>query len=178
VIEVAALLADGITFAVGADLGRLQWAIGLVRAARERAGLEGMPRLGAYVPIAVHDDVAAARSVLSGAVASYARFSVMHGTVAGPVDDGQRRTLEAIHGSYDMKGHFAHGSPQSQHVDEDVAEAFSIAGPPSLCIERLQELAALGITRVYVMGGSRGGDRELTLSSRSRFVQEVIPAFR
>ena len=55
-------------------------------AARAGAGLDvdGFG-LGTYVPLFVHDDRAIARRMISGGVGSFARFSVMHGTVAGPV---------------------------------------------------------------------------------------------
>src|SRR5205814_1393571 len=84
---------------------------------------------------------------MAGGVASFARFSVMHGEVAGPLDEGGRRALAAVHDSYDMNRHFTHGSPQSVALTDDVIDAFGIAGPPSYCQERLLALVELGITR-------------------------------
>jgi 5,10-methylenetetrahydromethanopterin reductase len=126
----------------------------------------------------VHPDRAVARSLIAGAVGSYARFSVMHGSVAGPVDESQRERLEAVHEAYDMGAHFSHGSPQSKQLDDAVIDAFGIAGPPGYCIERLQELASLGIHRVFVMGAGIGLDREEAAASRTRLVREVLPAVR
>lgn len=179
VIALAAQLADRITFAVGADTGRLTWAISVARAAATEAGLDpGAQDIGCYVPVLVHPDRATARILISGGVASYARFSVMHGQVSGPADPAQRRTLKAVHDAYDMNSHFTHGSPQSAALSDEVIDAFGIAGPPSYCVERLVELAELGLTRIFMLGGGFGLDRDEAVASRQRLVDEVLPALR
>ena len=132
--------------------------------------------MSVFLPIVVHPDMATARALAAGGVASFARFSAMHGTVVGPVDDDQRRVLEAIHDAYDMNNHFAHGSSQAAAVTDDVIDAFGIVGPASYCVERIQALAELGITRVTVQAGVAGGDKDEMLASRRRVVDEVIPA--
>ena len=179
VIAVAARTADRITLAVGADPERLRWAIDVARTARRQEGLDpdGLD-LGAYVPLVVHDDRARARTLVSGGVASFARFSVMHGEVAGPLDEGGRRALAAVHDSYDMNRHFTHGSPQSVALTDDVIDAFGIAGPPSYCQERLLALVELGITRIFVLGGGLGIDRDEARASRQALVETVLPALR
>src|SRR3954454_6871601 len=136
VIAAGARHAERLTFAVGVAPERIEWAVGEARAAAGDRPLE----LGAYVPVLVHDDRDLARKLISGAVGSYARFSVMHGTVAGPVDEAQRERLEAVHDAYDMGSHFSAGSPQSKQLDEGVIDAFGIAGPSGYCVERMHEL--------------------------------------
>ena len=79
-------------------------------------------------------------TALSGGVASYARFSVLHGAVAGPAIEDDRSTLEAIHGAYDMEAHFRDGSPQSEFLTAEVIDAFGIVGPAEHCLEQLQRL--------------------------------------
>jgi 5,10-methylenetetrahydromethanopterin reductase len=174
VIAAGARHAERLTFAVGVAPARIESAIGV---ARKAAGGRHVA-FGAYVPMFVHDDRETARASISGAVGSYARFSVMHGTVAGPVDDAQRERLEAVHGAYDMGSHFSHGSPQSQQLDASVIDTFGIAGPPGYCVDRLLELASLGLQRVFVMGGAIGLDRESAAASRRRLVEEVLPVVR
>jgi 5,10-methylenetetrahydromethanopterin reductase len=175
----AALRADRITFAVGTDPDRVRWAIGVARTARREAGLEPDDLdLGVYLPLVVHDDRARARTLVSGGVASFARFSVMHGQVAGPLDDSSRRTLNAVHDSYDMNHHFTQGSPQSGALTDDVIDAFGVAGPPSYCQERLLELVELGLTRVFILGGGFGLDRDDAEASRRALVEKVLPALR
>ena len=96
--------------------------------------------------------------MISGSVGSFARFSVMHGTVAGPVAESQRDSLDAVHRAYDMTAHFTHGSPQSKELTDEVIDAFGIAGPASYCIERFAELAEMGLSRFYLTGPGRGAD--------------------
>ena len=177
VIEIGARLADAITFAVGVDPPRLRWAIDHARQARRAAGLDPATlRFGTYVPLFVDDDRDRAREALRGGVGSYARFSVMHGRVTGPVDESQRETLTRVHRAYDMHAHFAHGSAQSQQLTPEVIDAFSIAGPVSYCLERLHELRELGLTRFYITGPGRGADPELVTASHRRIVEHLLPA--
>ncbi len=179
VIAIAARRADRITFAVGSDLERVRWAIEEVRAACAAAGRDvGEVGLGAYVPVVVNPDRDAARSLISGGVASFARFSVMHGRVTGPTDDRSRAALETIHHSYDMDHHFTHGSPQSQDLPAAVVDSFGIAGPPAYCTERLGELVELGLTKLVLLGGGIGMDREAARQSRCLLAAEVLPALR
>ena len=181
VIGAAARVADRVTFSVGADPARLRWAMDTLAAARAEAGLPPAGRLpGVFIPIVVHDDRAIARQLISGAVGSLARFSVMHGTVTGPASDAQRRSLEAVHSSYDMNSHFRDGSPQSQALTDEVIDSFGIAGPPSYCIDRLTEIAELGVARVVVAPGAaaQGETRDELRAARRRLVSEVLPALR
>jgi 5,10-methylenetetrahydromethanopterin reductase len=177
VIEIAARLADAITFAVGVDRDRLGWAIEHARSSRAAAGLApDTLGLGSYIPLLVHDDRATARHLISGSVGSFARFSVMHGTVAGPVAESQRSSLTAVHRAYDMNAHFTHGSPQSRALTDEVIDAFAIAGPVSYCIERLTELREMGLRRFYLTGPGRGADREAAEASHRRVVEHILPA--
>jgi 5,10-methylenetetrahydromethanopterin reductase len=179
VIAVGAVLADRVTFAVGADAARMRWAVESARTAREGAGLPPDElRLGAYVPVHVHPDRARARTMISGGVASFARFSVMHGRVVGPLDEAGQRTLTAVHDSYDMERHFSHGSPQSAALTDDVIDRFGVAGPPSYCAERLGELVELGLSKLFLLGGGFGLDRDEAEASRRLLVDEVLPALR
>ena len=174
VIAIAARRSDRVSFAVGASHDRISWAID--RYLQERP--DGAAGIGAYLPVLVHPDRDEARRHISGGVASFARFSVMHGTVTGPTDDRSRVALEAVHGAYDMNHHFSHGSPQSQGLPPEVVDEFGIAGPPGYCIDRLQELAKLGLTKLILLGGGIGMDRDAAALSRQLLTKEVLPALR
>lgn len=179
VIGAAARVADRVTFTVGADPVRLRWAMGTHAAARQEAGLAPTrTRPGVFLPIVVHEDRATARQLISGAVGSLARFSVMHGTVTGPVSVAQRRSLEAVHSSYDMNSHFRDGSPQSMALTDAVIDSFGIAGPVPYCIDRLAEIAALGVGRVVIAPGAAasGGRRDALRAARRQLVDHVLPA--
>ncbi|MDA3039271.1 MAG: LLM class flavin-dependent oxidoreductase [Actinomycetota bacterium] len=179
VIAAAARHADRITFAVGADIERLTWAMDVARTAAAEAGRSPTEiSFGAYVPVYPHPDRAQARQLISGGVASFARFSVMHGSVAGPVTAGERESLEAVHANYDMGSHFTHGSPQSRFLTDEVIDRFGIAGPSGYCIDRLSELIELGLEKVFVMGGGFRGDPTEAEASRTRLATEVLPGLR
>ena len=85
VIGIAARHADRVTFAVGADRDRLRWAI-----AESRKDPRRQVELGAYVPVVVNPDRDTAQALISGGVGSFARFSVMHGRVHGPLNERGR----------------------------------------------------------------------------------------
>lgn len=172
VIALAAELAERITFAVGADDARLKWAIDLAREHNPSADL------GAYVPVLVHPDRATAREFIKGGVASFARFSVMHGNVVGPADPAATQALQRVHDAYDMDRHFTHGSPQSQPLTDELVDAFGVAGPADYCIERLLALADLGLGRLFVMGGGIGLDRAEAQAAHRRLVDDVLPSLR
>src|SRR5258708_5204535 len=97
VIAIAALNADRIMFALGADVSRLAWGIALAKETRANAGLDpnGIA-FGAYVNTACHDDVATARDLVRGALTTVARFHVMHGPASGPVSDSPPARLQTL----------------------------------------------------------------------------------
>jgi 5,10-methylenetetrahydromethanopterin reductase len=97
VIDVAVRQADSITFAVGADVGRLRERIDRVKAARQAAGLDPATfRVGCYVPAAVatNGDRSKARDVIRGAVLRHARFSAFDGKL---LDDVNSRAVQRDH---------------------------------------------------------------------------------
>jgi len=174
VIGIAARAADRITFAVGSDPQRMSWAIGVASSEAEDRQLP----LGAYLPVVVHKDRQRARELVGGGVASFARFSVMHGTVAGPVNEADREALSAVHDRYDMHRHFTHGSPQSEGLPDETVDRFAVAGPPSYCVDRLSELIELGLGKLVLLGGGIGMDRDAARESRRLLVDEVLPKLR
>ncbi len=177
VIAIAAREADQITFAVGADPARLRWAIGVAREAREKAGLapDAMP-FGAYINVVVHDDPAVGLRMAEGGLSLFARFSAMHGRPNGPTTAEEHRVMQAIHDGYDMNRHSQQGSPQAALLTEAFAREFGILGPAEYCIERIQELVDLGLTR-FVVSGPGGGSGEAA-EAEQQFVHDVMPKVR
>ena len=171
VIEVAARHADRVTLAVGADIERLRWGAELARS-------HGATSVGAYVNVVVNDDPALAARLGEGGLATFARFSVMHGEPTGPVSDEQRAVLTQVHGAYDMTKHTQTGTPQAAQLTPDFAERFGVFGPVDHCIRKLQEIVALGLDHLAVVGPSLGADREESGAAQRRFSQEVLPALR
>ena len=102
----------------------------------------------------------------------------MHGTVAGPSSEDDRRVLLDVHRSYDMAGHFRHGSPQSASLTDEFVARFGVAGSPERCLDRLRDLLGLGLQRLVVVGPALGADRAETARATECFVNEVIPGLR
>ncbi len=182
VLGIAARHADRVTTAVGANPERVAWALGVVRAAREAAGVTRPLSLGAWVPVAVTDDREAGRRMLSGVATSMARFTAMYGKVVAPVSDEDREVYERIHDAYELHGHFREGSPQSKVVPGEFIDRFTIIGPPKDCIERLRALIDLGIERFVIAGPAQGAlassAPELSERAVRLFEEEVMPALR
>jgi 5,10-methylenetetrahydromethanopterin reductase len=171
VLAAAARHADRVLLALGADPERVRWGIDTVRAA-------GGKSVGAFVNVVAHSDVAVARELASGGVATFARFSVMHGTVSGPVDAGQRDTLAAVHDAYDMTRHTQVGSPQAATLTPEFIDRFGIVGKPDACVARLEELVGLGLDKLIVTGPTLGADRDEARAARDRLAAEVLPGLR
>lgn len=179
VIALGALHADRVMFTVGADIDRLQWGIDLARKTRKEAGLDpDAVKFGAFLNLACHPDIEKARAVVRGGLTTYARFSVMHGKANGPVSDKDRAQLETLVSNYDMKQHTRADSRQAGTLADDFVDRFAIVGSPGRCIERLKSLAALGLDKVSLSGGTRGAAAEDAALSRRLMVTEVIPAMR
>jgi 5,10-methylenetetrahydromethanopterin reductase len=175
VIRLAGEVADRVMFTLGAVPERIAWGIGL---AREAAASAGRPpetlRFGAYVNLACHPDRATARDLVRGGLTTFARFSVMHGTVSGPVDPRDRSTLDTLHDRYDMRAHTRADSAQAAVLDDDFVDRYAVAGPPEHCIVRLRELVALGLDKVVVSGPTAGTDRNAARAAMALLDAEVI----
>lgn len=171
VIGAAARHADIIMFALGADLGRLEWGLEQAKTARREAGLDpdGV-RYGAYLNIVCHPQVEMARELIAF-LDTFVRFSVMHGQTYGPVTQMEQAVLADTHKGFNMRDHSASVMPPAEFVDQ-----FAIVGPPDTCIRRIQDVVGLGIDRIVVMGPSvdeAEGERKL---AADLMVKEVLPA--
>jgi 5,10-methylenetetrahydromethanopterin reductase len=180
VIEMSAPIAERVTFSVGAIAERVAWALELARAAREqqRLNTEGIS-YGLQVIVVCHPDLDAVRGAATSMVAPLARFQVIQGDAAGPMRSSDAENFAAIRRGYDMNKHgMVHSDDKIKGATLawDFVQRFAIVGPPDHCVERLLELAALGIERFVIVGPGfhpEAGDRRRTL-----FASEVMPAVR
>lgn len=179
VIELAARIADRVTFAVGANPARIRWGIDKARAARKAAGLDpsGL-RFGAYVNVAPHPDVAVARELVRGGVGTFAHFSGMRGSSAEGVAREDRAVFEGIHGRYERAAHTLGRARHAAALDADFLDRFAVVGPPRTCIARLRELVDAGASKLIVTGASFDADRTEAGRSRALFEREVLPELK
>jgi 5,10-methylenetetrahydromethanopterin reductase len=177
VIQIAARVADAITFSVGANAARLVGAIELAKQARSASGLPPL-RLGAYVNAVAHPDVDVARSLVRGRLGTYARFSALSRSVRDSLPEADRRVAEGLISTYDMHAHSATGARHETALDDDFVDRFGIVGPSEQVAQRLTELIGLGLDHVVVVGHSRNTPPEVFRESSRRFCEEVIPSVR
>jgi 5,10-methylenetetrahydromethanopterin reductase len=173
-IAVAARNAQRITFGVGADVERVRWAIGVAREAANGREVS----LGAHVNVVAHPDVEVGRKLASGTMSTFARFNVMHGASHGPMFEGATETLDRLHDKYDMRFHTRGDSPQAAELDPAFVDSFGIVGPSPYCVDRLLELAALGLDRFTIVGPGLGSDPDEARAAVTRFEEEVLPKLR
>jgi len=179
VIELAARLADRITFAVGANPERMRWGIAKARAARLEAGLDPDElEFGAYVNVAPHPDVAVARELVRGGVGTLAHFSGMRGSSAEGVAAEDRAVFSGIHARYEREKHTLGRARHAAALDDAFLDRFAVIGPTQVCVARLRDLVDAGATKLVVTGASFDADRAEAGRSRALFEQEVLPALK
>ncbi len=177
-IEIGAQLADWVTLSLGAQPERLRWGMETARQARLRAGLDpaGLS-LGAYLNVVVHPNRERARALARGWTSSLARFSgMLKGDAMQSLAPESRSVVEKISAQYDMSHHGHQEGKHTALLTDAFLESFAIAGPSSYCIERLQELIALGLERLVIVGPGRGTDPDELKQTERHFFQEVLPA--
>jgi 5,10-methylenetetrahydromethanopterin reductase len=86
-----------------------------------------------------------------------------------------RAGIQQLAGDYDESRHGDAAAPHARALDDEFIERFAVVGSPEEVLERLGELADLGIERVVVVPGSLDADPALVAESDERFAQEVLP---
>jgi len=179
VISAAARHADRVMFALGADPDRIAWGIEVAREARTAAGRpESAITFGAYVNLICHPEIETARQLVAGGLTSFARFAVMHGQTQGPVSADQAEVLEKIHSAYNMREHTRADSDHATNLPPAFVDRYAIVGAPARCIERIEELARLGLSKLVIIGPTAGTDPQQAARSAGMLAEEVLPAFR
>lgn len=177
VIALAAGLAERITFAVGADPERIAWAIGVARKAAADAGRgEAELSFGAYVNVGCHPDAATARSLIAGGVAAFAHFSAMAGSTGEGLGERDRDVVAEVGRRYDSNEHLRNDARHNEALDADFVDRFAVVGPPERCIGRLEELVALGISRLVLTGPGLGAGGDDAREANRLLTREILPA--
>ena len=179
VIGIAARHADRIMFALGADPKRLAWGIETARQAAAAAGKDpDTLSYGAYINAVCHDDIEVARDLARSSTSLFARFSIMHGEIAGPADAKQQEVFKNIHDRYDMNAHGQAGGDQTTALTDEFMGSYAIIGSAEHCIDRFTALADLGISKVAVTRPGASMSAPETLEATTKFTTEVISGLR
>jgi len=179
VVRVAALWADRITFAVGADPERLALCLDWARQARREAGLDPHGQsYGAWVNVVPGRDIAQCRQLARGGLATFAHFSSFSGRAAAGTPPQDREIVERLHRTYDREHHTQSGASHTALLDDDFVDRWAAVGPPERCVARLGEMVDAGAERLVLIGASADSDRQAALRARAVTVAEVLPVFR
>ena len=168
-MALAGALADVVTLELGASPAALTWAIENIRGGADEAGRDpGEIRIVALCGMWISDDIDEARANCRWAPASAANHiaEVLHNNpdCGMPEDllriDAARRAGEAragsapvdlpsVEGTYDYYGgHCINQADHAAWVTDDVVDEFTLAGKPALVVDRLAELARIGVDEV------------------------------
>ena len=101
-----------------------------------------------------------ARALVAGGLATFARFSVMHGTPTGPADETRQQLLRDLHRAYGMRHRTRADSGQAGVLTPEFVDRYAIVGPPAACVALLRKLSAMGIDKVIAIGATAGADPE------------------
>ena len=175
VTAMGARIAERVTFSVGAESARLQWALDTAR------GAQGTRKVsyGAQLVVVCHPDMDTAMEQAMIMAPPLARFQVIEGKQVGPQGVEAARNLDTVKQGYDMTRHSDLQSKErirNGALTPEFVREFAIVGPPDHVTERLRELRALGLERFVVVGpgfypAQWGEAGEL-------FHREVIPAMK
>ena len=172
VLALAGRHADRVMVAVGAEPERVAWAIETARASGDGVAI------GAYVNAVAHPDADVARRLASGGMSTFARFSIMHGSVSGPADEEERSVMASVREAYDMQLHTRGSSPQAKALTPAFIDRFGAVGPPDVVVARLQALVDLGVDRIACIGPAGPFLRDEAAEAARCFTDEVLPALR
>ncbi|UOX89756.1 TIGR03842 family LLM class F420-dependent oxidoreductase [Amycolatopsis sp. FBCC-B4732] len=156
-----------------ADPAIARWTIGAVRDAARAAGRDpGGITICVAAPAYVGDDVAHQREQLrwfGGMVGNHVADLVARYGSSSAVPRELTDYIREREG-YDYSHHGKAGNPSTEFVPDEIVDRFCLLGPAPAHVERLQELAELGVDQfsLYLMHD----DREATLAS---YGSQIIP---
>ena len=137
-----------------ADPDIAAWSIKAVREAAEAAGRDPASiAICVAAPAYVGDDLAHQRDQcrwFGGMVGNHvADIVARYGAGGGAVPQALTSYIEGRHG-YDYNEHGRAGNVHADFVPDEVIDRFCLLGPPERHVERLQELASLGVDQFAV----------------------------
>ncbi|MGW4059561.1 TIGR03842 family LLM class F420-dependent oxidoreductase [Amycolatopsis sp. NPDC004747] len=156
-----------------ADPAIARWTIGAVRDAARAAGRDpGGITICVAAPAYVGEDLPHQREQLrwfGGMVGNHVADLVARYGSSGAVPRELTDYIREREG-YDYSHHGKAGNPSTEFVPDEIVDRFCLLGPASAHVERLQELAELGVDQfsLYLMHD----DREATLAA---YGSQIIP---
>lgn len=182
VIAAGARQAERITFNLGADAERIAQGIEHARQVRKDAGLpaDGIS-FGAYLPVAPHPDIKAARELVKAVTGIYARFQAMPGHPTDQVRPEDAETIKKAAAAYAdrLKTNAGHpGAYVATLMEDAFVDRFAAVGTAEQVVEKLAGLRKLGLDRLIMVGPNRLSAPEHHPESRRLLAEVVIPELK
>ncbi|MBW2362149.1 MAG: LLM class flavin-dependent oxidoreductase [Deltaproteobacteria bacterium] len=172
-LALAGAHADRISLAVGADPGRIDQALGIVRDAAAAAGRAPSEiTIGAHIPVRIHESRETAIEMLRPDVVGWAHMASFDAAQIETHEPILKKVTSAVHEvySYDHHGYEESKTSPARHLADDAfVDYYGVAGPPAYVIERLCGLIDKGLSFFTVVGE---GEQKL------RVAKELLPALR
>jgi 5,10-methylenetetrahydromethanopterin reductase len=157
-IAAGAAIADRLTFYVGAQPDRIEWALGVAHEAAARAGRDPAEiQYGVWINICVGEDRDATLEAMRSAVVSGAHFNCMPGTDFDLQPPELRRITEPMSEAYARQAEPDYERKPVDCVDRDFVDYFGAVGSVEHVIAKLKPLTSLGLGHIYFINGG-GGD--------------------
>jgi 5,10-methylenetetrahydromethanopterin reductase len=170
-LQLAGRSADGVILGTGFDLSVYEWAKENIRAGAAEAGRnESAIGIIAAGMLCVRGDGDEARKIVRNRIANRAHHNFRFTLATVPPEE-----LEGVNAFMDG---FDVMRPMEDRVDPDLVndyliQRFSIAGNPTECIERIEELKAAGVEHLMLTPA-----RKVYGETVEAFATKVIPHFR
>jgi len=177
-LETAGRIADGVLISVGAHPALLQEAMARVQEGVKAAGRRPEDvDVGFIISLATADDSAVARAAAKPLAAKKGKdFADGKFSVPAPLEH-LLPAAKVLLERYDYRFHFKPDAPHNAFVTEDLLDAFTVAGTPAQCVDKLRPIFAFlktkGIGRVVFQPG--GGLREKSIEL---LVRDIMPRLR
>jgi 5,10-methylenetetrahydromethanopterin reductase len=113
----------------------------------------------------------------TGVTNAATRDPAARSTGAG-LDERDGAVVAEVGRTYDSNMHLVNHAPHTAALAPDFVDRFAVVGDPDECVRRLQELAALDLSRFVLTGAAFGADRGGAKGATELVVQEVLPALK
>ena len=183
-IQMAADVADRISFAVGSPPERIDWALKTLTERLEETGRDrSQLSVGAYIILVCdHNERRAIDSarMISGLIA---HFTALKDAPLEHLPAQLKALALRLKKNYDMERHNLDTGSHLSAVDDEFVDWFAICGPPQKCVDSLGVLIEKGLDHVYILGGtpqaeSHGARWEAAVEQQELFSTDVLPVFR
>jgi alkanesulfonate monooxygenase SsuD/methylene tetrahydromethanopterin reductase-like flavin-dependent oxidoreductase (luciferase family) len=151
-LRLAGALADIAMPQVGANPAAIRWAIEQIKAGAEEAGRDpNEVEIAIFCGMWVSDDLAEAREESRWAAACAANHigDVIQRVPDHGMPEELTRLVDARTQAYDYyEGHLDSSAEHTGWLTPELIDDFAITGPPGRCLDRIRELADLGVDEI------------------------------